>query len=166
MTASDTEIALATADDIPGIMALQNINLRSNGGALSIGFSDDWFKRVLSEMPIIVARKEGLIVGYLVSSPVSAAANMPIMEAKLRAYPGSRNPYNHGPVCVAEGERNRGLISGMFEALRKRLMGREGIAFVRGDNAASLSAHKKLGMRQVAEFTHDGVAYVVVAYIA
>lgn len=166
MTASDAEIAVATADDIPGIIALQNLNLRSNGGALSIGFSDDWFKQVLSEMPIIVARRDGLVVGYLVSSAISAAANMPIMEAKLQAYPGSRNPYNHGPVCVAESERNRGLISGMFAALRKRLTGREGIAFVRSDNTASLSAHKKLGMRQVAEFTHDGVAYVVVAYIA
>jgi hypothetical protein len=54
----------------------------------------------------------------------------------------------------------------MFEVLRKRLTGREGIAFVRRDNGASLSAHAKLGMRRVAEFTHDGVAYVVVAYIA
>ena len=162
MTVSDCEIALATADDIPGIVALQTVNLRSNGGALSIEFSDDWFERVLSEMPTIVARRDGRIVGYLVSSPLSAAANMPIIQAKLRAYPGSSNPYNHGPVCIAEDERNRGLIFAMFE----RLTGREGIAFVRRDNAASLSAHKKLGMRQAAEFTHDGVAYVVVAYIA
>jgi RimJ/RimL family protein N-acetyltransferase len=121
---------------------------------------------VLSEMPIIVARRDGRIVGYLVSSPLSVAANAPIIQAKLRAYPGSRNPYNHGPVCIAREERNRGLISRMFEALRERLRGREGIAFVRRDNAASLAAHAKLGMRQVAEFAHDGVAYVVVAYIA
>jgi L-amino acid N-acyltransferase YncA len=166
MTVSDCEIALATTDDIPGIVALQNLNLRSNGGALSIEFSSDWFERVLSEMPIIVARRDGRIVGYLVSSPLSAATNMPIIQAKLRAYPGSRNPYNHGPVCIAEDERNRGLIFAMFQALRKRLTGREGIAFVRRDNAASLSAHAKLGMRQAAEFTHHGVAYVVVAYIA
>ena len=117
-------------------------------------------------MPIIVARKAGRIVGYLVSSPLSVAADAPIIQAKLRAYPGSRNPYNHGPVCIAKEERNQGLISRMFEALRQQLTGREGIAFIRRDNAASLSAHAKLGMRQVAEFTHDGVGYVVVAYIA
>ncbi len=166
MTAPDYEIALATVDDIPGIVELQGLNLLNNGGFLSIKFSNDWFERVLSEMPIIVARKNGGIVGYLVSSPLSVAAGAPIIQAKLRAYPGSINPYNHGPVCIAKEERNQGLISRMFVALRERLKGREGIAFVRRDNAASLAAHAKLGMRQVAEFTHDGVAYVVVAYIA
>jgi L-amino acid N-acyltransferase YncA len=117
-------------------------------------------------MPIVVARRDGHVVGYLVSSPLSVAANAPIIQAKLRAYPGSRNPYNHGPVCIAKEERSKGLISRMFEVLRKHLTGREGIAFVRRDNGASLAAHSKLGMRRVAEFTHDGVAYVVVAYIA
>jgi len=123
MTASDCEIALATVDDIPGIVELQGLNLLSNGGFLSIEFSNDWFERVLSEMPIIVARRDGRIVGYLVSSPVSVAAGAPIIQAKLRAYPGSRNPYNHGPVCIAKEERNQGLISRMFEALRERLGG-------------------------------------------
>jgi hypothetical protein len=166
VAASDCEITLATVDDIPGIVELQGLNLLSNGGFLSIEFSNHWFARVLSEMPIIVARKNSRIVGYLVSSPVSVAAHVPIIQAKLRAYPGSGNPYNHGPVCIAKDERNQGLIARMFEALRERLKGREGIAFVRLDNAASLAGHAKLGMRQVAEFTHDGVAYVVVAYIA
>lgn len=166
MTASDCEIALARVDDIPGIVDLQGANLIKNGGFLSIEFSNDWFERVLSEMPIIVARKHGRVVGYLVSSPLSVAANAPLIQAKLRAYPGSIDPYNHGPVCIAQEERNQGLIGQMFEALRMRLKGREGIAFVRRDNAASLSAHAKLGMRQVAEFEHGGVAYVAVAYIA
>ena len=68
MTPSDCEIALATVDDIPGIVELQRLNLLSNGGFLSIEFSNDWFERVLSEMPIIVARRDGRVCGYLVSS--------------------------------------------------------------------------------------------------
>jgi hypothetical protein len=127
MTASDCEITLATVDDIPGIVELQGLNLFSNGGFLSIEFSNDWFERVLSEMPIIVARRDGRIVGYLVSSPQSVAADATIIQAKLRAYPGSISPYNHGPVCIAKDERNQGLIGRMFEALRERLKGREGI---------------------------------------
>ena len=163
MTIADREIALATRDDIREIIELQKRNLRSNGGSLSIEFSSEWFERVLSEMPIIVARRDGRIVGYLVSSSLTAAANMPITQAKLRAYPGSHNPYNYGPVCIAEDQRGRGLALAMFEALRMRLPGREGITFVRRDNSTSLSVHAKLGMRQVAEFTHSGVAYVVFA---
>ena len=123
LTASDCEVTLATVDDIPGIVELQGLNLLSSGGFLSIEFSKDWFERVLSEMPIIIARRDGRIVGYLVSSPVSVAAGAPIIQAKLRAYPGSRNPYNHGPVCIAEEERNQGLISRLFEALREQLRG-------------------------------------------
>src|SRR4051794_14105373 len=136
MTVSDCEIALATVDDIPGIVALQSANLPGKGGSLSIEFSSDWFERVLSAMPIVVARRGGRIVGYLVSSPLSVAADAPLIRAKLRAYPGSGNPYNHGPVCVASEERNQGLIGRMFALLRERLRGREGIAFVRRDNAA------------------------------
>ena len=53
----------------------------------------------------------------------------------------------------------------MFSALRQLLPGREGIAFIRRDNAASLRAHRRMGMREVAEFDHDGAAHVVIAYV-
>ena len=53
----------------------------------------------------------------------------------------------------------------MFTALRQQLPGREGIAFIRRDNAASLRAHRRMGMREVAEFDHNGAAHVVIAYV-
>ncbi len=53
----------------------------------------------------------------------------------------------------------------MFEALRARLPGREGILFIRRDNAASLRAHEKMGMRDVAGFTHGGAAFAVLSYV-
>jgi hypothetical protein len=52
----------------------------------------------------------------------------------------------------------------MFEALRRQLPGREGVTFVRRDNAVSLAVHMKLGMREVAEFAVEGVVFVVLAY--
>jgi L-amino acid N-acyltransferase YncA len=52
----------------------------------------------------------------------------------------------------------------MFAELRARLPDREGVAFIRRDNTTSLLAHKKMGMQEVAEFTHDGLVFVVVAY--
>jgi hypothetical protein len=42
--------------------------------------------------------------------------------------------------------------------LRALLPGREGVLFIRSDNAASLQAHAKMGMRQLAAFQHDGAA--------
>ena len=51
-----------------------------------------------------------------------------------------------------------------MSALRERLPGREGITFIRRDNARSMRAHAKIGMREVAEFVHAGAAIVVVSY--
>ena len=100
---------------------------------------------------MIVARRDGRVVGYLVSSPYSAHADVAVVRAMLRAYPGSPGAYNYGPVCVAKSERGRGLAGAMFRALRERLPDRQGISFIRHDNTASLKAHKTMGMQQVAE---------------
>ena len=53
----------------------------------------------------------------------------------------------------------------MFAALRTRLPGREGVLFVRRDNAVSLRAHARMGMREVAAFTHGGAEMAVLAYV-
>jgi L-amino acid N-acyltransferase YncA len=159
------EITLATRDDIPGILDLQERNLRSNGGALSVPFSCEWFEAAITDMPIIVACSGGRVVGYVVSTPLTAQAHDPIIQAMLRAYPGSPGAYNYGPICVAESERGRGLAGAMFQALRVRLPAREGFTFIRRDNTASVKVHTKMGMKEVAAFTQGGVAYVVVAYV-
>ncbi len=164
MAIADCEIGSATRGDIAGILDLQDRNLRHNGGALSVAFSAAWFETAINDMPVIVALRAGRIVGYVVSTPLAAQAHEPIIQAMLRAYPGSPGAYNYGPICVAEGERGRGLAGAMFAALRQRLPTRKGFTFIRADNTVSLQVHTRLGMRQVAEFTHAGAAYVVVAY--
>jgi L-amino acid N-acyltransferase YncA len=165
MEVTDYEIALATRDDVPGILDLQDRNMRSNGGALSVPFSRAWFEAAINDMPIIVARSEGRVVGYVVSTPLTAQAHDPIVQAMLRAYPGIPGAYNYGPICVAESERGRGLAGAMFQALRARLPAREGLTFIRRDNTVSLKVHTKMGMQTVAEFAQGGVPYVVVAYV-
>jgi L-amino acid N-acyltransferase YncA len=160
-----TEIALAARDDIPAILDLQERNLPSRGGTLSVPISREWFEAAISDMPIVVARRDGRLVGYVVSSPLAANAHSPILRAMLQAYPGSPHSYCYGPICVEESERGRGLAGAMFEALQLRLPGREGILFIRRDNRASVIAHRKMGMREVAEFTQADVEYVVLSYV-
>jgi hypothetical protein len=53
----------------------------------------------------------------------------------------------------------------MFQALRERLPARQGVTFIRRDNAVSLKVHIRMGMQEVAEFTHDGGVYVVMACV-
>lgn len=166
MGISNYEFTLASGDDIPAIVDLQESNMRSNGGSLSVRFSPEWFEGVIADMPVIVARSGGDVVGYVASTSLTAQTHDPIIRAMLRAYQGAPGAYNYGPICVAQNHRNRGLAAAMVKQLRAQLPGREGLTFIRRDNASSLAFHGKVGMRTVAEFELNDVAYVVVAYPA
>ena len=161
---AELEISPARPADVPGIVDLQEKNLRKNGGTLSVPFASDWFLAAIADMPIIVARRAGEVVGYLVSCPFAAQMHSPIIRAMLGAYPGAPGAYNYGPICVDASERGKGVAAAMFAELRRRLPRREGVTFVRRDNAVSLAVHTKLGMREVAAFTVDGIVFVVLAY--
>ena len=147
------EIALATRDDIVGILDLQEQNLLGRGGLLSVRLPGAFIEAALDDLPQIVARRDGKIVGYLLAGSRGVHAQTPIIQAM----------YVYGPICVAESERGHGLATALFAELRERLPGRECVAFVRRDNAVSLQAHLKMGMKDVASFEHDGVAHAVLA---
>ncbi len=165
-TAAEIEIAQVTAEDIDGILDLQERNQPERGGTLSARLPREWLEAAVTDLPVIVARKEGRVVGYLISASRESYAGVPVVEAMLRSYPGaSPDAYVYGPVCVAEEARGLGLAGAMFAALRGRLPGREGVLFIRRDNAASLRAHEKMGMREVARFTHGGAEMAVLAYV-
>jgi len=158
------EIACADESDLDGIMELQAENQPDRGGTLSGSIPRERLRGRLAAMPVIVARRAGRVVGFLVSSAPTAELDIPIVRAMLAAYPGGPGAYVYGPVVVAGSERGKGLAQAMFTRLRALLPGREGILFIRCDNLASLRAHEKMGMREVASFTHDGIGFAVFAY--
>lgn len=163
--AAGCDIGLAAEDDLEGILDLQDRNQPDCSGTLSARFPRAWFEAAIAAMPVVVARREGRrVAGYLVSSSLAAYADVPVVQAMLAAYGGSPGAYVYGPICVEEAERGRGLAGALFAELRARLPGREGVLFIRRDNAASLKAHVRMGMREVAEFTHGGTAFVVLSY--
>jgi predicted N-acetyltransferase YhbS len=153
------ETGSATADDIPAILAMQEPNLHENGGGLSIRQTAEWFKRTMSEMPIVVARREGVVVGYALATSIAAKSHVGIVQTMLRAFPTPPNCYLYGPVCVAERERGNGLAGMMYQEMRKRLPGRTAMSFVRSDNMPSLKANRKMEKMELGEFIHDGETY-------
>ena len=82
-------VSVAVADDIPEILALQSENQVSIGGALSVEFPAQWFENAIKDLPIVVARRAGRLVGYLVSSAPGSTQHLPLPQAKQRAYPGA-----------------------------------------------------------------------------
>ena len=159
------EIGSATGDDISAILDLQERNLPDRGGTLSARLSRAWFEAAITAVPVIVARQAGRVVGYLVSSPLEAYAEVPVVRAMLQAYRGAPDAYVYGPICVEQTERGQGVAGAMFAALRARLPGREGVLFIRRDNEGSLRAHAKMGMSEVAGFKYNGNDFAVLSYV-
>lgn len=159
------QISRAKREDIDGILALQEMNQPEHGGTLSARLPRAWLETALNDMPLIVARRNGQVVGYLISASRDAVAGVPVIVAMLQAYPGAHDAYVYGPVCVATAERGQRLAEAMFAALRAELPDREGILFIRTDNAASLRAHARMGMRQVAAFEHEAAELIAFAYL-
>jgi len=157
------EITDATREDIAGILDLQEMNLPERGGVLSVRLTFQWFETALADMPLIVTRKDGRVVGYLVASSVRSQEHIPIVRGMLEVYPGAPDSYIYGPICVAASERGRGLPARMFAALRARTGQRTCFTFIRRDNTISLRAHAKIGLHEVAQYVFDGIDLVVVA---
>lgn len=153
-------IGLATPQDIPGILEVQEANQEASGGSLSARFSAEWFANAIASEWIIVARDAGRIAGYVAFTPREAQAHIPIIHTMLRS---GTNPdaYLHGPICVAEDYRRRGLANGLFAAEREQMKHAAVSTFIREDNGASRAAHVRMGMTQATSFEHDGVRYVV-----
>lgn len=163
---NEYNISLATPDDVPGIVALQEPNLPANGGSLSVRQPTDWFTKAILEKSVVVARCDGKVVGYVLGTSLAAKAHIPIVQAMLRTYPAPAECYLYGPVCVAESERGKGLANALFEVLQKHMAGRSAMTFVRTDNAPSRRAHQKMGMRELGIFLSEDIPYVALAYTA
>ena len=150
--------------DLEGIVALQAANQPERGGKLSACLTPARIAEMMSEMPLIVARRDGRVAGYLMTSTREMNADVPVIKAMLAAYPGTADAYVYGPICVEAEARGKGLAQAMFSELRRLVPAREGILFIRRDNPASLRAHEKMGMREVAGFVFGGSEFVVLSW--
>lgn len=160
------EIVVAGEKDLDGILQLQAANQISNGGSLSASFPRSRIISMMSQMPLLVARRDNRVIGFLMCSTVEMSSTVPVIKAMLEAYPNrSHDAYVYGPICIDAKERGRGLAQSLYSELRRRLPGREGILFIRSDNESSIKAHRKMGMREVSRFLFGGVEHIVLAYV-
>lgn len=150
--------------DLDGILALMAANQPARGGRLSACLPRERLLAMLHDLPFVVARRHGEVIGFLLTCSREMNADVPVIRAMLTAYPGDADAYVYGPICVATDARGKGVALAMFNRLRRCLPGREGILFIRQDNPASLNAHARMDMREVACFDFNGMAHRVFAY--
>ncbi|WP_173830600.1 GNAT family N-acetyltransferase [Herminiimonas arsenitoxidans] len=165
MTENLGTISKASEADLDGILKLQAANQVDQGGTLSANLPRPRVAAMMEDMPLIVARRNEKVVGFLMTTTREMNADLAIVKAMFAAYKGSTNAYVYGPICVDANERGKGLAQAMFAELRRLESGREGILFIRRDNEASIRAHARMGMREVGEFQFNGGDFAVLSYI-
>jgi hypothetical protein len=62
---TDYDISLGQADDVPGVLVLQEANLAERGGGLSVRQTADWYRQAIIEKSLVVGRRERKVVGYV-----------------------------------------------------------------------------------------------------
>lgn len=164
-TPPPASITRATEADLDGIITLQAANQIARGGMLAAELPRERLAQMLHGLPLIVAKRDGRVTGFLLASARTINGDVPVLRAMFNAYTGAPDAYVYGPICVDATERGQGLAPAMFAELRRLLPGREGVLFIRNDNEASLRAHRRMGMQEVAAFELGGVDFAVFSYV-
>jgi predicted GNAT superfamily acetyltransferase len=165
MAETQAEIGKAKEADLTGILELQAANQIARGGSLSAELPRSRVEAMMRGMPLVVARRDGRVIGFLMTTTREMNAELPVVRAMFQAYAGASDAYVYGPICVDQMERGKGLAAAMFSQLRNLQPGREGVLFIRSDNEASLLAHRRMGMDEVARFDLDGIDFAVFSYV-
>ena len=116
---------------------------------------------MIQDIPAIVAVCNGEVVGYLLTSRPEKTVGQPIIDAMLEAYPVEEGSIIYGPICVSSKLRGKGVARGLWDELCRTIPKLKCICFIRQDNTASIHAHTKLGMKEVASFGYNNAEHIV-----
>jgi hypothetical protein len=168
-------------EDIPAIVSLQDANLRDNvadpaQGFLSARLEPAELLEIAHDPALIVALHGDEIAGYLCTSSNALGHRVPVVAAMLEQLPqltflgrslAHQRTFVYGPVCVRADFRGKGVLRGMYDALRREVAGDydAGVLFVAKDNPHSLHAHADgLGMTLVGDFRCAGRGFWILAF--
>ena len=177
------EFRRAVPQDFPAILRLQAANYIGNlsiddreEGFLSAEFTPEQIGEMAAAVGIVVASERDSILGYLCGFRRDFDHHSRVIDKMLEQFQrieyggnplDSYKTFIYGPACVDRAHRGRGLLRGLYEALKKEVAGQfeVGVAFVARDNPHSLRAHVEgLGMAEAGEFEVNGKLYVILAF--
>lgn len=116
---------------------------------------------------IFLAEDDGELAGVAITSDAGTAAlddGPPRLTAE--SVTTDRPLLLYGPVVVAPEFRGRGVVRRLLAEIGRRLGERfpQAALFVDQANPTSLAVHRRLGMREHAEFSFAGRAYTVFVF--
>jgi hypothetical protein len=186
-TRADVRVRLATAGDVPGIVALEsryyvdNLDASARAkGFISVLHSPQWFAAAIDSAGVHVAvTTDDGIAGFIAVTdpPDRDTADLPpIVRAildlaetiEVNGKPIAAQRWGlRGPVCIDEAFRGCGIY-GAFNAITGECYRDRydlGVVFVAADNPRSLhTTTTKLGAQQLAEFVVASARYHFLAF--
>lgn len=181
----NVEFRRARQRDFTAILKIQSANYVGNlsaeelrEGFLSAEFTPEQVAEMAGDLGIIVASDSGSILGYLCGLRCDFNHGSVVIAKMLEVFTGVHfrgkplafyKTFIYGPVCIDRPHRRRGLLRGLYEALKNEIAGQfdVGVAFVARDNSHSLQAHVAgLGMTDVGDFEVKGKIYAILAFSA
>ena len=184
---TDVRIRLATQRDVSGLTKLEARYFIGNlepsdraNGFISILHSPEWFDHVIDGGGIHVAvTDDEEVVGSMAVTPPPDPAESALPAVikgmldlaetlEMNGVPITRQRFAiHGPVCIAEEARGRGVYSELHAVTRKAYRDRFdlGVLFVAADNPRSLhTTTTRLGALPLAVFEADGRRFHFLAF--
>ena len=167
--------------DASAVLALQDANQRDTTalpqqGFLSARLDAGQLAEIARDLAVMVAIEGDAMAGYLCAAHAELGARIPVVAAMLEQLPrvsflgrplSGQRTFVYGPVCVAQAWRGRGVLRGLYDALRREIAGDydAGVLFVAKDNPHSLHAHADgLGMSLVGDFEFGARRYWILAF--
>ena len=180
-------VRLATSHDVPQLVALESRYYIGNldpadreNGFISVLHPRQWFADMASIEAIHVAvDDDDHVVGFMVVAPPPdhVDADTPEVVTKMLELSETQEVNGipiaaqrfalHGPVCIAEEARGRGVYPALHAATTVTYRDRYdlGVLFVAADNPRSLhTVTTKLGAQKLAIFEAQGRAYHFLAF--
>jgi hypothetical protein len=174
---------VTNAEELKGIQALQQQNLRKNlteteaeeQGFLMAEYSLDFLQNMHDAAPSVIAVSEGKVVGYSLVALKTIRDEHPLLADlfntidRLQFQTQDLSTSNYvvvGQLCVGKGFRGIGLVDKMYQYYKDCYANEYEylITDVAQANKRSLKAHKKSGFQVIDELSFEGVGWDIVLW--
>lgn len=177
------DFVIATLDDIPSVLSLQDKYLvtrlseeEKKEGFVTTPFTVAQLQFVIANEGLFLAKNKGETVAYIFGASWDFFKQWPIFEYMTTLFPylhfknfdiTTHNSFQYGPICIDKKFRGSGVILPFFEFMRVHMKDKYplGITFINKINIPSFKAHtKKLQWEVIDEFYFNENTYYVLAY--
>lgn len=177
------QLETAKMSDIDGVLALQELYLVANlseeekaSGFVTTPFTVAQITEVIHQNNLFIAKDNNKIIGYIFAGSWDFFKQWPIFNYMSSLFPElnfldfeltTTNSFQYGPICIHKEYRGKGLITPLFEFMRKHMLQKYplSLTFINKINIPSTKVHtEKLKWTIIGDFKCNNNEYFILAY--